>query len=135
MVVDDRTREVRPGKLEPETMKVVWRCGRATVHEVAQALPRAHRRAYSTALTKMRKLERKGYLEHEERGRAYVYRPIISHREVRRRLLADPVERVFDGSVSAAVRRLMGHKKSSRGEVAELRRLVSEGRKGDAYPR
>jgi len=66
--------DIRLGRLELQIMNVVWDRGKATVHDVKNALSR-RKPAYSTILTMMRKLEVKGYLEHEVDGRTYVYRP------------------------------------------------------------
>ena len=57
--------EIRLGRVELQIMNVVWQRGKATVHDVKDALSRGRKPAYSTILTMMRKLEAKGYLEHD----------------------------------------------------------------------
>jgi len=120
-----KPREIRLGRLELEIMKVVWERGQATVRDVAEGLPAPHRRAYSTILTMMRKLERKGYLSHRVNDRTYVYRATITREQVRRSLLADLVERVFDGSAQLLVSGLMDARSLSAKELAAIRRLIS----------
>jgi len=61
---------------ELRLMDVLWQKRHATIAEVTEALPPPPI-AYNTVLTTMRILERKGYVAHEEDGRAYVYRPLI----------------------------------------------------------
>jgi len=83
---------------ELEIMKVVWEMGKATVAEVRAALSPRAKLAYTTVLTLMRILEQKGFLQHQTKGRAYLYRPRISQKKVKRLMVRDLVERAFDGS-------------------------------------
>jgi predicted transcriptional regulator len=84
-----RASEIRLGRLELQIMVVVWDKGRATVHDVKEALSQGRKPAYSTILTMMRKLEAKGYLVHAVQDRTYVYRATISRHDVRQSLLGD----------------------------------------------
>lgn len=62
-------------ELEAEVMEEVWRRGRATVRDVLQALnERSDRqRAYSTIMTILARLARKGVLERRKQGKGFVY--------------------------------------------------------------
>jgi len=125
-----KQKEVRLGRLELAIMKAVWASGKATVHVVRRKLWRTYPRAYSTILTMMRKLEAKGYLEHEAQDRTYVYRATITEEHVRKSLLADLVDRVFDGSVELVTAALINHKKLTAEEVAEIKKLLAAKAKG-----
>ena len=120
--------EIRLGRLELQIMDVVWRLSKATVHNVRDAL-RGRKRAYSTILTMMRKLEAKGYLTHTVKDRTYVYQPAISRREVRQGVLGDLLERLFEGSPSLLLSSLVEKNRVSEKEREEIRKLVR--RKGD----
>jgi BlaI family penicillinase repressor len=117
--------EIRLGKLELQIMNVVWDRGKATVHDVKNALSR-RKPAYSTILTMMRKLEAKGYLEHEVDGRTYVYRPSISQQAVRHGVLGDVVERLFEGSTSLLLTSLVEQNRISKNELSQIRKLIEE---------
>ncbi len=117
--------EIRLGRLELQIMNVVWSRGKATVHDVKNALSR-RKPAYSTILTMMRKLEAKGYLKHEVDGRTYVYRPSISQQAVRQGVLGDLVERLFDGSTSLLLTSLVEQNRISENELREIRKLIEE---------
>lgn len=117
--------EIRLGRLELQIMNVVWDRGKATVHDVKNALSR-RKSAYSTILTMMRKLEAKGYLEHEVDGRTYVYRPLISQQAVRQGVLGDLVERLFEGSTSLLLTSLVEQNRISENELCEIRKLIEE---------
>jgi predicted transcriptional regulator len=115
--------EIRLGRLETQIMNVVWDKGAATVHDVKDVLGRGKKPAYSTILTMMRKLEGKGYLEHEVRDRTYIYRAVIDQQDVRRNVLGDLVQRLFDGSPSLLVTSLLQDNISS-DEMSEIKRLI-----------
>ena len=117
--------EIRLGRLELQIMNVVWDRGKATVHDVKNALSR-RKPAYSTILTMMRKLEVKGYLEHEVDGRTYVYLPLISQQAVRHGVLGDLVERLFEGSTSLLLTSLVEQNRISENELRQIRKLIKE---------
>jgi BlaI family penicillinase repressor len=118
--------EIRLGRMELQIMKVVWELGEATVHDVKDVLSRGRKPAYSTVLTMMRKLEGKGYLEHEVDGRTYVYSPTITRRQVSHSMLGDLLDRLFDGSPELLVSSLFEQKRISPRELREIRKLIRE---------
>ncbi len=118
--------EIRLGRLELQIMSVVWTKGTATVHDVKEALTRGRKPAYSTILTMMRKLEAKGYLEHDVADRTYVYRATISREQARHSLLGDLLERVFEGSPSLLVSSLVEQNHVTEDELREIRKLIAE---------
>jgi predicted transcriptional regulator len=74
-------------ELESEVMEEMWRRETATVREVLEALNRGERqRAYTTVMTIMRRLDRKGLLTRERSGKTDIYRSVLSrdaYREAR----------------------------------------------------
>ncbi len=80
-------------------MKVVWPRGRATVREVYEALLANRKIAYTTVMTMMNVLEKKGHLKKEVAGRSFVYRPARSQHQVVGSMVREFVGRVFGGSV------------------------------------
>ncbi|HEV2074923.1 MAG TPA: BlaI/MecI/CopY family transcriptional regulator [Thermoleophilaceae bacterium] len=68
-------------ELEAEVMEEVWARGEATVREVLDALNEgSKRRAYTTVMTVMARLDRKGLLTRRRQGRMDVYSPLIERR-------------------------------------------------------
>ena len=125
-MVNKKSSEIRLGRLELQIMNVVWEKGKATVHDVKDTLSRGRKPAYSTILTMMRKLEVKGYLEHDVDDRTYVYRPAISQKVVRHGILGDIVDRLFEGSPSLLLNSLVEQKHISKKELREIQRLIKE---------
>ncbi len=67
------------GELEALVMDTVWQLGEATVHEVRNQLAQqGHSFAYTTILTEMQNLEKKGLLTSHREGKRNVYRPTRS---------------------------------------------------------
>lgn len=118
--------EIRLGRLELQIMNVVWEKGKATVHDVKDVLGRGRKPAYSTILTMMRKLEAKGYLEHDVDDRTYVYRPTISQKAVQHSLLGDIVDRLFEGSPSLLLNSLVEQNRISEKELKQIQKLIKE---------
>lgn len=70
------------GELEAAVMQRLWdRATPATVRDVHTELVRQRELAYTTVLTVMDKLFRKGWLTREPQGRAHVYRPAVSREQ------------------------------------------------------
>ena len=118
-------------KFELEIMHVIWHSGKATVQEVKDALSEVRPRAYSTFITVMRRMEKKGILEHEmhEDGKTYVYKPLVSLEEVSRGMFRDIYHRLFLGSseqLQDAVDALFREEEVTPEEVQRLRKLIAE---------
>ena len=70
-------------ELESEVMEEVWRAGSATVRDVMQALNERSekQRAYTTIMTILARLERKGVLERQKQGKGFIYTPRATREE------------------------------------------------------
>ena len=89
-------------------MNTLWPMGEATVREIRDRLAARRPRAYTTIMTIMDRLARKGVVERRKAGRAYVYRPKLSAEDARAQALAQVVENFFGGSREALLART-GH--------------------------
>ena len=107
---------------ELDVMQVLWERGASTVAEVREAI--ADEMAYTTVLTYLRRMEEKGYVAHEEEGRAHRYRPLIERQEVRESALQRLTRRLFDGSTEMVLSYLVSDRKLSEAELRRLRELV-----------
>ncbi len=117
-------------RYELEIMDVVWRLGEVTVHDVCANLGRPL--AYTTVMTTLGVLERKkGVLERTKRGRAYVYRPVVSRDDVSRDLLKELREVMFGGSLPSLVLNLLSDESVSKSDIQALKEALRrvEGKK------
>lgn len=80
-------------------MKALWFEGARTVRDVHRSLQPSRPLAYTTVLTVMDRLTRKGFLARTRRGRAHYYLPRCSFEESRSRAVAQLIQTWFDGSV------------------------------------
>jgi BlaI family transcriptional regulator, penicillinase repressor len=84
-------------------MKVVWERGSATVRDVCDFISQKKPTAYTTILTLMQILEKKGALLRKRIGRSYLYSPIFSRRQATRNQVNDLLVRFFDGNPSKLI--------------------------------
>jgi predicted transcriptional regulator len=108
---------------ELRLMEVLWTLGRATVAEVTAALPPPPL-AYNSVLTTMRILERKGYVEHEEAGRAFVYRPLVARDDAAHSAVGHLLSRFFDNNAGSLALRLIASERPTKDELRRLKALI-----------
>jgi BlaI family transcriptional regulator, penicillinase repressor len=116
---------------ELELMQVLWERGSGTAAEVRDAL--TDDLAYSTVLTILRRLEEKGYVCHEEEGRAHRYFPAVEPGEARESALERLTRGLFLGSPELVLTHLVSREKLSDAQLRRLKELVEdqlEGRDG-----
>jgi BlaI family transcriptional regulator, penicillinase repressor len=118
-----------PTDLELEILKVIWERGEATVREVFQDLLKQRKIAYTTVLTMMGILERKGHLTKRPGARAYVYTPAVPQDEMVKNMVDEFVDRVFNGSAQPLLVHLVGDRRLDPRELAEVEKLVRARRK------
>jgi predicted transcriptional regulator len=111
-------------EVELELMSILWRLGEGSVSDVIGALPSGRALAYTSVSTMLRILEGKGVLGTRKEGRGHIYVPLLGKQEYEARIVADVVERVFDGAPAALVRQLIDHVDLSDEDVREIRRML-----------
>lgn len=94
--------------LELECLRALWPLGQATVRQVQQGMASRRPRAYTTVMTILDRLAQKGIVAREKRGRAWLYRPLLSEAEARAGAVGQVVEHFFDGSPGALAAHLAG---------------------------
>jgi BlaI family transcriptional regulator, penicillinase repressor len=105
---------------ELEIMKVVWDLGDATVRDVYEQLRLRRQVAYTTVMTMMRILERKGHLRVSRGNRAYLYRPARPRQRVLADMVREFVDRVFGGSAEPLVQHLIRDRHLSEQDLSEI---------------
>ena len=79
-------------------MKILWRRGESAVTDMVDALPEGEQLAYNSVLTTIRILEQKGYVEHRQEGRAFIYWPCIQENEASSSEVRNVLSRFFGNS-------------------------------------
>lgn len=109
-------------------MKVVWDHGPATVRDVYEALRARRRIAYTTVMTMMNVLERKGHLRKRAEGRSFRYQPVRPRTQVVKAMVREFLDRVFGGSAQPLLAHLIEDRQLTDDDLRELARRVREAR-------
>ena len=87
-----------PPPLELECLRALWTLESANVAQVREALLGRHALAYTTVMTLLDRLTRKGAAQRKKIGRYFVYTPAIDRDALRRAALVELVDYYFDGN-------------------------------------
>jgi BlaI family transcriptional regulator, penicillinase repressor len=109
---------------ELELMKVVWQRGSATVRDVYEALLERRRIAYTTVMTMLNVLEKKGHLAKRPQGRSYLYAPVRPKQRVLGAMVRDFIERVLDGSAEPLLVHLIEERQLSEKDLDQLAKRI-----------
>src|SRR5689334_15658897 len=117
------------GKLEKTVMEEAWRRGRVSASDIYRAF--GERTAYTTWMTTLDRLFKKGLLSRVKEGRAYLYSPRVSREEFERGVAEDLLGDLLGRSggeplLACIVEAVSEH---DRALLDELQRLVEEKRR------
>jgi len=111
---------------ESVVMDVLWRRHPLGAEDVVAELADSRHWQEATIKTLLNRLLNKGAIAAEREGRRYLYSPLLEREawvlEESRGLL----DRLFDGRVAPLVAHFSEHRKLSRKDIAELRKLLEE---------
>lgn len=123
-----RIRQPALSPSETEILRIIWQLGKGTVQDVCEKLPPRRRIAYATVQTLLRRLEGKGYLRHQTKGKAHVFVPTVEREDVIKRTVGDFVERLFGGDPIPLLLHLADQADLDESDVKRLRRLIQKNR-------
>jgi predicted transcriptional regulator len=123
-----RPRSVTLTPQELEIMKVVWSRRSATVRDVYEELRSRRRIAYTTVMTMMNILERKGHLKKRAEGRSFLYQPARPKRQVVGAMVREFLHRVFGGSAEPLLVQLVQDRRLTERDLTELARRIRKAR-------
>lgn len=87
-----------PPPLELECLKALWVLGEGNVRDVREVLCRDRALAYTTVMTVLDRLARRGGAERRKAGRSFVYAPVFSRECLRKMAIQELIDCFFDGS-------------------------------------
>lgn len=108
---------------EAELMEILWERGPSSVAEVQESLQDPL--AYTTVLTVLRKLEAKGYVRHEEQGRAHRFEAAVARDAARRTALRDLARKLFKGSTELLLSHAVADEELTPEQVKRIRLLLN----------
>jgi len=111
---------------ELRLMKMLWARGESTVAELVEAIPEGEALAYNSVLTTVRVLEQKGYVQHRQEGRAFLYIPCVAEQEASRSEMRHMMQRFFGNSRERLLLSLLGDDEVTPEELRRLRDAIAD---------
>jgi len=91
-----RGRQSLLGPLEIQVMEILWAGNEHSVRDVVECL--GHKLAYTTVMTTLDRLFKKGFLDRHKSERAFLYSTRLSHQDWERQRAGDLVAGLLAGS-------------------------------------
>jgi len=111
---------------ELRLMKLLWTRGESAVSDLVAAMPEHEALAYNSILTTVRILEQKGYVEHRQGGRAFLYRPSVQEHEASRSEIRHLLTRFFGNSRERLLLSMLDDEALSADEIRRLRQVIAQ---------
>jgi len=116
----------KPTDAELEILCVLWSRGPSTVRDVHEVIAESKPTQYTTVLKQLQVMSEKGLVGRDESQRSHVYHASQPRDLTRQQLAGDLLQRAFDGSASELILGALSAQRTSKRELAELRRLLDE---------
>lgn len=120
------------GPLEIEVMKVIWSIKEGTVQNVLSEINTQNNYAYTTIMTIMNRLYKKGILTRSKLGKGYVYMPKYSPNELIQQNSSDQVEHLLHHYGDIAITQFVdavGHNPDQLNKLKELIKKLEQDEK------
>ncbi|AUZ56585.1 BlaI/MecI/CopY family transcriptional regulator [Stenotrophomonas acidaminiphila] len=117
---------MRISEAEAVVMEALWESHPLSAEDVVARLGGRNGWAEATVKTLLNRLLNKGAISATKEGRRYLYVPQVAREAWLLEESSSLLERLFDGRVAPLVAHFSQHRKLSRDDVAELRRLLEE---------
>lgn len=111
---------------ESAVMEVVWKKHPIATEDIVAALSDRQPWQEATIKTLLNRLLKKGALSAVREGRRYLYSPLLTREEWVSSESENLLDRLFAGRVAPLVAHFSKHRKLSKKDVAELKRLIEE---------
>jgi predicted transcriptional regulator len=112
----------KPTDAELGILSVLWSRGPSTVRQIAEAMGREA--AYTTILKLLQIMTEKRLVIRDEGARTHVYAAAYTQDDTQRQLVADLLERAFDGSAAKLVLQALASGKTSAEDLTEIKKLL-----------
>lgn len=120
----------KPAEAELAILGVLWQRGPSTVRQVHDTLNATKKTGYTTVLKFMQIMTEKGLVTRDEAPYAHVYQAKLPQLQAQRTLVADLLDRAFEGSMSGLVMQALSARKVSPAELSEIRKVLKEYERG-----
>ncbi|MBA3661964.1 MAG: BlaI/MecI/CopY family transcriptional regulator [Gammaproteobacteria bacterium] len=111
---------------ELEVMYVLWERAPLKVSDILDCLKRTPQPAYTSLLTLVQTMEKKGYIKHQKVGKAFSYLPILQQKKFILTEMKRVAKRLFGGSPGKLVLNLVENEQLNDSEIESLKKLLSD---------
>jgi predicted transcriptional regulator len=111
---------------ELEVMHVLWAHAPLKIADILDLLQRTPKPAYTSLLTLVQTMEKKGYIKHQKNGKAFVYLPILQQKKFLLSEVKRIAKRLFRGSPGKLVLNLVENEQLSDDEIKVLKQLLKD---------
>lgn len=112
--------------LQLAIVRILWERGECTVLEVQESLAPERKLAQTTVATILTRLEKRRIVRHQNKGRLFVYTALVTEPQVRRSMVSDLTELLFDGSPAALISHLLSEKEIDARDLDEVKRMIAD---------
>ena len=107
-------------------MTLFWELGEATVSDIHDRITKQREVARNTIHTQIVRLEEKGWLQHTEQGRKFVYSAAKPRTKSLGARVSHIVDRMFGGSPEQLVNALLEYRGLSENELQNIRTMIEQ---------
>jgi predicted transcriptional regulator len=125
MLIMPPKRSITLTEAELRLMKLLWVRGESAVGDLVAAIPDGQALAYTSVLTTIRVLERKGYVRHRQEGRAFLYSPCVAEQEASRSEVRHMMQRFFGNSRERLLMAMLGDDEVTPAELQRLKDAIA----------
>lgn len=111
---------------ELEVMKILWGQAPLKVSEILYLLERIPKPAYTSLLTLVQTMEKKGYIKHDRIGKAFTYLPILKQKKYLTLEVKRIIKQLFSGNAGELVLNLVKNEQLSKQDIEDLKKLLKE---------
>lgn len=116
----------KPTESELEILQILWQNGPSTVRDVHEELAAHKDIRYTTTLKNMQNMVQKDMLTRDEESRSHIYKPVLQQSETQKMLLDRFLDNTFGGSAMSLVMQALGHRKTSKEELEQIKALINK---------
>lgn len=121
-----KSKKQKPTSVEMQILSILWEQGSLPVKDINAAMPDQKKRAYTTVLTLMQLMEKKGLVAHSNDGVRHIYRAKKTQEQILKPFMSDLLSNVFAGKPANAMQFLVGGQEVSSEEISDIRRMLDE---------
>ncbi len=118
----------QPGLTENEfeVMQILWTQSPLKISDILDFLQRTPKPAYTSLLTLVQAMEKKGYIRHKKIGKAFLYLPVLQQEKFLISEVKRIAKRLFGGSPGKLVLNLVENEQLSEAEIETLKQLLKD---------